>query len=67
MNIRLDLISLYEMGINEHPQKYMKRLGITYKDSTPQSMTDEWWFFECENVPDPFPDCFRELKTDQRY
>ncbi len=41
---------------DEHPQRMMKRLGITYQHSTPQSMGDQWWFWNCENVPDPLPD-----------
>lgn len=38
-----------------HPQVVMKELGIKYSDSTPQSMGDCWWFWNCENIPDPLP------------
>ena len=48
-------------GETEHPQQTMKRLGITYQHSTPQSMYDSWWFWNCENVPDPLPENFRVL------
>lgn len=39
-----------------HPQTKMKELGISYQHSTPQSMGDQWWFWNCENVPDPLPE-----------
>jgi len=39
-----------------HPQQVMKELGITYQHATPQSMGDQWWFWNCQNVPEPLPD-----------
>ena len=51
-------------GYNEHPQATMKRLGITYQHSTPQSMGDQWWFWNCENVPEPLPEQFSILDLD---
>ena len=38
-----------------HPQLIMKELGIKYQHATPQSMGDSWWFWNCENLPDPLP------------
>ena len=38
-----------------HPQKVMKELGIVYQDCTPQSMGDQWWFWNCQNIPYPLP------------
>ena len=38
-----------------HPQVVMRELRITYQHATPQSITDQWWFWNCENVPDPLP------------
>jgi len=45
------------LGCNEnrHAQVVMKELGITYQHSTPQSMGDQWWFWNCENIPDLLP------------
>lgn len=45
------------MGCNEnrHPQVVMKELGIAYQHSTPQSMCDQWWFWNCENLPEKMP------------
>jgi hypothetical protein len=39
----------------------MKSLGITYTHSTPQSLGDQWWFWNCENLPDPLPDYLEPL------
>jgi hypothetical protein len=38
-----------------HPQEVMKRLGITYQYATPQSISDAWWFWNCENIPELLP------------
>jgi hypothetical protein len=39
-----------------HPQKRMKDLGITYVAATPQSVADQWWFWGCDNLPNPLPE-----------
>jgi len=50
---------MMEAGIgcneNRHPQLVMKSLGITYQHATPQSISDSWWFWNCENIPDELP------------
>ena len=38
-----------------HAKEAMEKLGITYQHATPQSMGDCWWFWNCENIPDPLP------------
>lgn len=48
-------------GVGIHPQSQMKKLGITYKQSIPQSICDQWWFGECENIPNPLPGYLDEL------
>ena len=53
MNLSLDLYATY--ALNLHAQDYMKQLGITYEHATPQSIADCWWFWNCENVPNPLP------------
>jgi hypothetical protein len=45
-----------------HPQKVMRELGIIYEHATPQTISDEWWFWNCENIPNPLPP-FLELAT----
>jgi len=51
---------------SNHPQKVMKELGITYQHATPQSIGDQWWFWNCENVPDPLPGYLTVLYIDPK-
>ena len=67
MHLRFDLRGAYEAGQNGHPQNVMKSLGITYQHATPQSMGDQWWFWNCENLPNPLPSYFSELKVDDPF
>lgn len=46
---------------NGHPQRVMRELGITYKYATPQSIYDQWWFWNCENVPETLPKFIKVL------
>lgn len=56
-HLRYSLITAdLSCNIIKHPQIVMKELGITYKHSTPQSMGDQWWFWNCENIPDELPE-----------
>lgn len=49
---------------NRHPQAVMKELGITYQHATPQSMGDQWWFWNCENIPENIPKYLTDLNLD---
>lgn len=49
---------------NGHPQKVMRELGITYQHSTPQSIGDQWWFWNCQGVPDELPKYLTDLVLD---
>lgn len=63
MDARIDLrFSCYDT--EGHPQKIMKELGITYKIAVPQSMGDQWWFFDCANVPEVLPEYITPLDLD---
>ena len=53
-----------EGKISGHPQDVMKALGITYQHATPQSMYDQWWFWNCEDIPEDAPEFLSELKLD---
>ena len=53
-----------ECDEDRHPQVVMRELGITYQHSTPQSMGDQWWFWNCENIPKELPLFFSELRLD---
>lgn len=57
VHLRLDVYSL-----TKHAQEIMKELRITYQHATPQSMGDQWWFWNCENVPDELPEYLSELE-----
>lgn len=66
MHLRFDMRDAYEAGATDHPQQIMSDLGISYYHSTPQSIADQWWFWCCENVPEPLPPYLTELKVDPR-
>ena len=40
---------------NRHPQAVMRDLGISYQRATPQSMSEQWWFWNCTDVPAELP------------
>ena len=55
-HLRFDVLwAPYNNVKQDHPQKVMKELGITYQHATPQSIADQWWFWNCENVPEQLP------------
>jgi len=63
MNLFFDVITAHMYhGITKHSQKVMSELGITYTHSTPQSISDVWWFWNCENVPEKLPSYLSVLK-----
>lgn len=64
MHLRYDMYSAYDAGENRHPQAVMRELGVTYQHATPQSIADQWWFWNCTGVPDPLPEYLSELKLD---
>lgn len=65
MHLRYCLMSAgIDCGITKHPQVVMKELGIICQHSTPQSMADQWWFWNCENIPDEMPKFLTPLKLD---
>jgi hypothetical protein len=47
-----------------HPQRAMAEMGITYQHSTPQSMGDQWWFWNCEGVPAQLPPFLEVMEND---
>ena len=66
IHLRLDYMSLCYTYPNDfrHAQTIMKELGITYQNSTPQTICDQWWFWNCENVPDSLPNYIEPLNLD---
>ena len=59
MHLRFDIYG----WTGDHPQKVMKELGVTYQHATPQSMFDQWWFWNCENIPNKLPSYLSELNA----
>lgn len=49
---------------NRHPQVVMRELGITYQHATPQSMGDQWWFWNCKGAPAELPKYLTPLDLD---
>lgn len=64
MNLRLSDQSAHEAGETDHPQLIMKKLGITYQHATPQSISSEWWFWNCEGMPATLPPYLTELTVE---
>lgn len=62
MNLRYDIITAHlKCGVTGHPQKVMQDMGITYGSSIPQSIADQWWFIDCQGVPDALPEYLTQL------
>jgi hypothetical protein len=56
MNLRYDCYGASIKGKEtRHPQVVMLELGISYAHATPQSMCDQWWFWNCIGVPVDMP------------
>ena len=49
----------------DHPEVVMQMLGITYQHATPQPIGDQWWFWNCKNVPNLLPPFLGLLDLDQ--
>ena len=43
----------------------MRDLGITYEKAIPQPIADQWWFINCQNVPDALPKYLTELRGEK--
>lgn len=48
INLIFSTYGQFLAGSRDHPQKVMIDLGIKYKKSVPQSISDNWWFFDCD-------------------
>ena len=54
------------VGENRHPQIVMRDLGVSWLLSTPQSISNQWWFWCCNGLPEPLPEYLRDLKIEPR-
>ena len=62
MHLRFDVYGQSIAGDDRYAQTVMRDLGIIYSHATPQSMGDQWWFWNCNNVPSPLPPHFSVLE-----
>jgi hypothetical protein len=54
-HLRLCMNAQFDCGDKRHAQAVMRDLGITYRYAVPQSLGDQWWFLDCQNVPAELP------------
>ncbi len=54
-SLRYRAMTAWDKGETRHPQAVMQSLGIEYQIATPQSMADQWWFWNCTNIPEVLP------------
>ena len=54
----------YEASEKRDAKIVMKDLAITYSHDTPQSIGDQYWFWNCENIPSPLPKYLEVLDID---
>lgn len=65
MHLRYDMTTAsIDCREDRHPQLVMRELGITYQRSTPQSMAEQIWFWNCKNVPTGLPKYLTVLNLD---
>lgn len=64
MHLRYCMWTADECGEYRHPQAVMRALGITYQVSTPQSICDQWWFWNCSGMPSALPAYLSSLDLD---
>ena len=55
IHLRLDCYGAWDAKDNRHAQIMMRDLGIEYMYAVPQSISDSWEFWCCENVPKKLP------------
>lgn len=63
-SLRYHMQTAYELGFKKHPQDVMLELKIEYQHATPQSIADQWWFWNCTNVPEDLPVFLTELTVE---
>ena len=65
MHLRYDLTTAgTDCKENRHPQLVTQELGINYQYSTPQSLGNQWWFWNCTGVQEVLPKFLTKLELD---
>lgn len=64
IHLRYDIMGAhYDAGEERHPEVVLRELGITFENSIPQSMGDQWWLFNCK-FDRELPKYITEMKAD---
>lgn len=66
VDLRYDCIGASKLGEDRNPPSVMNTLGIMYKESIPQSISDCWQFFGCVNLPDELPSYLIKYKDGEK-
>ena len=67
IHLRYDLmVANMDCAEMRHAQTVMRELGITYQHASPQSLGEQWWFWNCENVPTELPPFLTQLNLDPK-
>lgn len=62
-HLRYCMNSAFDAGETRHPKAVMRELGISYQHAMPQFIFKQWWFWNCENIPDTLPPYLSEVKV----
>lgn len=55
-HLRYDYIdAIFKNNEKRHASEVLKSLGISYQASTPQTICDQYWFWNCVNIPNNLP------------
>jgi len=60
-HLRYEYNPAWDAGETRHAQMVMKELGVSYQYAVPQSIGEQWWFWNCENIPEKLPAYITEL------
>ncbi len=66
MHLRFEMIRADTHREHRHPQVVMRELGITYTHSTPQTLGEQWWFWNCDHIPAELPPYLSVLRVSWR-
>lgn len=57
----------FSENINQlHPYEVIKQLNIMFQLATPQTLGNQWWFWNCYNLPETLPVYMAELDITSR-
>lgn len=63
-DLRYSYMEAHDCKEDRHAQEVMRELGIIYQYAVPQSLGDQWHFWNCKNAPSPLPAFLTEIGVD---